>query len=235
MSYKIFTPGEVLEVDKVKIKKPYEVGSCYTLDIVYGDDNLQIFFQTPESLLPFGFQEVDDGFIIDIALNDDNFIELLTCITKKIHKRLEKNLPELLKGRRFINPLKNRTLRFKTQSLDEILIFDHKNKRLEGGDIKKGDKMIMIFHFENIVIFKDFCKLNFKLVQCKKVNIVFKECLFSGGEMIEKTIKPPPIKLANQQINEQTQPVAATRAMPSLAEITGALKKLKPTSTKEIS
>ena len=181
--YTLFGPKDTIDLSKVRIKKPYEVSGNLSMDILYGEENLQIFLQTPECMIPYGYQIVDDKSLnIDAALNHTEFTNMVSGLLDLIRGRLEKCMSKLLRDKRYICPLRDKVLRMKNPDVNQVQVFNNKNKSIQLADLKRGDRVIMIFQVEKAIVFNGVFYIYLKALQIKKQNEV-KDigCLFEGG------------------------------------------------------
>lgn len=258
MSFRLFGPTDTIDLDNVRVKRPYEVNGCCTYDVLY--DGLQIFMQTPECLIPFGHQLLDNGVFFDVALNDDVFIEALQDLIEYVRKRVDRCTPKIIEGKRFVSPMRDKVLRVRCQDLDDVMFFDSKNKKASVSDFRRGDRVVLIFHVENVFVYKDFYKVSTRLVQAKRLNVQITKCLFDATshaneeeellpgkyqKMLEMGVPRAAVeqRMKLDGLVKPTCSLPAARAVPektggghqppSLDEIVGALKNLR--QTKQIS
>lgn len=181
----LLDPTDQVDLSKIRIKKPYKVNGTSIYDIYYGENNLQIFWQTPEALLPFGYQVCQDAMMMDIVLSSEKFIHSLETVIQHIMKKLSGHV----KGKKFISPIRNDvSLRLRNQNRTNVHVFNGTNSRIPLDDIKRSDKLSVIFHLGPVTCYNDIVTICLKLLQIKKMSL--ETCLFPTPNQPQKPSLP---------------------------------------------
>lgn len=193
MKYHLFVPSEndSFDLNEVRIKKPYDVGCISIFNITYGKENDQIFVQTPECMLPFGYQLVDSNTInMDLAFCDDAFINIMCDMIKHIQNKLSKSISKRVNDKKFISPVRKNIIRVKNKDFRNVLFYDTDNNPIQRNNINRDDKVIVIFRLEKIILTNDIITVNLELLQLKKNNCIPCKCLFTPRQSQHPTNTP---------------------------------------------
>ena len=135
MSYILFKCTDTdIDIQKIRIKKPFVLYKKYEFDISYDEENFQFFIQTPICMLykSSRYYSNIDNVYIDICSNNDNFSIFMKRIIHYITEKLQKCVPNIIKGKNFQSPfIEENTLRLRNKMLSDISVFDEKNTRID--------------------------------------------------------------------------------------------------------
>lgn len=174
MSFKLFKPHEDIDIQMVRIKKPFRMaGKSYVFEIFFGKENHQIFLQTPLCMAPYGYfmthsQDNPCAFVIDLVLNDEGYLRMVSGLLRHVYDKLMSCVPATVNGKKYVSPVKEGTVRLRNANIDDVKVFDEKGESIALSHIHKNDKVYAIFQLEKVVVFSDVICPILKVLQLKR-------------------------------------------------------------------
>jgi hypothetical protein len=179
-------------LDKISVKKPYEVShGIYILDVTY--DKQPLLLQTPICTVPYSYNIFDSSaFKIDVVTMMKDFTNMMTKIHSHILNKVTRHNATLLKNKEYIDYVKElkedeHRIRLRNSSTQNIMAFDRNAANINLSSIQSFDKVVCLYQLQRLIIYKDVYMFGTSLCQIKRLNLCVQnvsKCMITSHDTV---------------------------------------------------